>query len=161
MEKKNELNSNDMVAEKPACMLCYTKPEHLKDLWQEILSEEILRNADDLEIGVIESINILDKKTQDGNAFQQFEYTVQAKDGKRYKKRYSIDFIRKYLIQIGRKANDTIGAVVVFRPQPKFKSIGWFAFIDEIMEEDGRFHEIVSYIDYDSDIADKLKKLGL
>ena len=147
--------------------LAFLSKKEMKPTLEKMKKDNIFFNPDGIEIGEIVEINILDRKTREGNAFQQVELIVRAEDGKIYKKRYSVDFYRKFGNQIGYKALETIGASVVFKPQPKYKNIGWFAYIAETIhdrDEDGNAiydYDIYQYIDDENDSKEKLEKLGI
>lgn len=147
--------------------LAFLTKKEMKPTLEEMKKDEVFFNPDGIEIGEITEINVLDRKTREGNAFQQVELVVRAEDGKTYKKRYSVDFYRKFGNQIGYKAIETIGASVVFKPQPKYKNIGWFAYVVQIevnQDEDGNVvydYNVYQYIDDENDSKEKLEKLGI
>ena len=147
--------------------LVFLPKKEMKATLEEMKKNDIFFNPDGIEIGEIAEINVLDRKTREGNAFQQVELVVRAEDGKTYKKRYSVDFYRKFGNQIGYKAIETMGATVVFKPQPKYKNIGWFAYVIRIeanKDEDGNVvydYDVYQYIDDENDSKEKLEKLGI
>ena len=147
--------------------LAFLPKKEMKPTLEEMKKEEVFFNPDGIEIGEITEINVLERKTREGNSFQQVELVVRAEDGKTYKKRYSVDFYRKFGNQIGYKAIETIGATVVFKPQPKYKNIGWFAYVTQIevnQDEDGNVvydYGVYQYIDDENDSKEKLEKLGI
>lgn len=147
--------------------LAFLSKKEMKSTLEKMKKDDVFFNPDGIEIGEIAEINVLDRKTREGNAFQQVELVVRAEDGKTYKKRYSVDFYRKFGNQIGYKAIETIGATVVFKPQPKYKNIGWFAYVTQIphtQDENGNVsyeYDIYQYIDDENDSKEKLEKLGI
>lgn len=147
--------------------LAFLRNKEMKPTLDEMKKNDVFFNPEGIEIGEISEINVLDRKTREGNAFQQVELVVRAQDGKMYKKRYSVDFYRKFGNQIGYKAIETIGASVVFKPQPKYKNIGWFAYILQTpinQDENGKIiygYDIYQYIDDENDSKEKLEKLGI
>lgn len=128
-----------------------------------LLENEVFYNPDGICAGYIENLEVLDRKNRDGQEYTQLQFNVKTADGKRYSKRYSTDFAHKYLVQLGVKAAETQGCMVVFKPTGKYKNIGWWAFVASTEEEgEDPVYEICPYQDDSTaDIAERLKKLGL
>lgn len=134
----------------------------LESIMEALKEKETFYNPDGIIIGYVDSIEILDRKTKDNQEYTQIQFNIKATDGKNYNKRYSTDFARKYLVQLGIKAAETVGMAVALKPTGKFKNIGWWAFITGEEIDDGLDYDIQPYQDDSTaDIAERLKKLGL
>lgn len=135
----------------------------LETIYDKLVDDDVFYNPDGIQIGFISSIEVLERKTREGQEYAQIQFNVKANDGKNYSKRYSTDFTRKYLMQVNAKAADTVGCVVVFKPTGQYKNIGWWAFVIGEANDDGdMIYDIQPYQDDTiSNVAEKLKKLGL
>ena len=135
----------------------------LSDIYAQLASEDVFYNPDGIKIGFINGIEVLERKTREGQEYAQIQFNVKASDGKNFTKRYSTDFARKYLAQLEIKAAESVGCVVVFKPTGQYKNIGWWAFVIGEDNDDGDMvYDIQSYQDDTiSNVAEKLKKLGL
>lgn len=136
-----------------------------------IPNEEVLKQAcaeirqvqemnEDYKAGTITGIQVREctRKDEDKTKFNMIDITVTS-DGRTYKKSYSVDFLRKYLIQLGIKAENTFNAAVMFKPKDKFKNISYLAFIG--VDENTKFVTIPFVDEADQDVLKKLKELGL
>lgn len=132
--------------------------EVLKQACAEI--REVQEMNEEYKAGVITGINVREcqRRDEDKTKFNMIDITV-ASDGRTYKKSYSVDFLRKYLVQLGIKAENTFNAAVMFKPKDKFKNIGYLAFIG--VDSDTKFVTIPFVDGADQDVLKKLKELGL
>lgn len=132
-------------------------------IYDKLVNDDVFYNPDGIQIGFISGIEVLERKTREGQEYAQVQFNVKSSDGKNYSKRYSTDFARKYLMQLNVKAAETAGALVVFKPTGQYKNIGWWAFvIGEADDEGDMIYDIQPYKDDTiSNVAEKLKKLGL
>lgn len=143
-------------------LIAENNKQKLEDIMQALREGEVFYNSDGIEIGSVESIELLDRKSSTGQDYVQVQFNVKSADGKNYNKRYSTDFTRDYMGQLGIKTAESVGKVVVFKPTGKFKSIGWWAFVELVEEENNKYPDIVPYRDDNiQNIKDRLEKLKL
>lgn len=135
-----------------------SKKDDLENVLEELIENDVFYNPNGIGIGYVDSIQLLDRTTKDNQEYTQIQFNIKSADGKVYSKRYSTDFARKYLMQLGIKAAETVGLAVVFKPTGKFKNIGWWAFVTE---NEGAYDFQPYLEDGITDIAERLKKLGL
>lgn len=139
-----------------------TRKAELDQMLGALISDETVYNDDGMLIGNISAIKVLERKTREGQPYNQIELSVRSTDGKTFTKRWSVDFTRKFLQQVGVKAEEIEGAVVIFKQKDNFRNIGFFAFVVGICDENGEVGlDIRRYIDEGTDFKDALKKLGL
>lgn len=139
-----------------------TRKAELDQMLGALISDETVYNDDGMLIGNISAIKVLERKTREGQPYNQIELCVRSTDGKTFTKRWSVDFTRKFLQQVGVKAEEIEGAVVIFKQKDNFRNIGFFAFVIAISDENGEVGlDIRRYIDEGTDFKDALKKLGL
>lgn len=136
--------------------------DKVKEIKKWLIEKHIIHSDSDLHLGFVTDIFVKDIKTRDGNAFQQIVLSLIDSDGKRYEKKYSVDFARKYFAQLGYKAIDLFNSVVAFRVKDKYKNIGYFAFVVEGDDAEGAFYGFMPYKDEESlEMLERLKKLGI
>lgn len=129
-----------------------------KEILEEIVKDEQIFNPEGVKAGRIVDILVLDKKTREGQPYEQIQLVIEGTDSKRYTKNWSVDFCRKYFNQIGVKAADIHHAMVIFKlTDSKFKRAGMFMFVENI--EGAPF--TCPYEDEGTDFSERLKKLGL
>lgn len=139
-----------------------TRKAELDQMLGALISDETVYNDEGMLIGNISAIKVLERKTREGQPYNQIEISVRSTEGKTYTKRWSVDFTRKFLQQVGVKAEEIEGAVVIFKQKDNFRNIGFFAFVVGISDEDGEVGlDIRRYIDDGINFKDALKKLGL
>lgn len=144
-----------------------SRKEALVSIYTELVNEEVVRDSEDMFIGNIDDILVLDRETKEGQKFNILELQCRAADGKRFIKRWSVDFARKYLAQLGHKAEEIMGSVVVFKQKDKFRNIGFLGFVTKYIdapdgEHESEYYNVFRYRDEESTASiEKLKKLGL
>ena len=132
--------------------------EEGKVAFDEMVKDEIIYNPDGCKYGRVTDVLVLDKKTREGQAYEQIQLVIEGSDKRRYTKNWSVDFCRKYLGQLGVKAADIHHAMVVFKVvDAKFKRLGMFMFC----KTDGEAVCTEPYEDEGTDFSERLKKLGL
>lgn len=130
--------------------------------FDEMVKDEIIYNADSVKFGRIVDVIVLDKKTREGQPYEQIQLVIEGEDRKRYTKNWSVDFCRKYLNQLGVKAADLHHAMVVFKiTEPKFKRLGMFMFCIIVEGENGHYISTEPFQEEGTDYSERLKKLGL
>lgn len=120
---------------------------------------EVQDMNEDYKAGIITGIQVREctRKDEEKTKFNMIDLTVTS-DGRTYKKSYSVDFLRKYLVQLGIKAENAFNAAVMFKPKDRFKNISYLAFIGT----DGNDFVTIPFVDEaDADVLKKLKELGL
>lgn len=118
----------------------------------------VIYNPEGCRYGRIVDILVLDKKTREGQAYEQIQLVIEGSDRKRYTKNWSVDFCRKYFNQLGVKSADIHHAMVVFKiNDTRFKRIGMFMFC----VTDGEYVTTEPYEEEGTDFSERLKKLGL
>lgn len=126
--------------------------------FEEMVKDEIIYNPEGCKYGRIVDILVLDKKTREGQAYEQIQLVIEGSDRKRYTKNWSVDFCRKYFNQIGIKSVDIHHAMVIFKiTDTRFKRIGMFMFC----VTDGEYVTTEPYEEEGTDFSERLKKLGL
>lgn len=126
--------------------------------FDEMVKDEIIYNPEGCKYGRIVDILVLDKKTREGQAYEQIQLVIEGSDRKRYTKNWSVDFCRKYFNQMGVKSADIHHAMVVFKvTDTRFKRIGMFMFC----VTDGVCVTTEPYEEEGTDFSERLKKLGL
>ena len=138
--------------------LLFPNEETLKEACTAI--REVQEMSDDYKAGTIIAIAVREctRKDEEKTKFNMIDLTVSS-DGRTYKKSYSVDFLRKYLVQLGIKAENAFNAAVMFKPKDKFKNISYLAFIG--VSDDAEFVTIPFVDEADQDVLKKLKELGL
>lgn len=82
-----------------------------------------------VEVGKIKNIEISKHKNREtGQEFELIDLIIEDAKGKNKRKSWSVDFVRKYLRQLGVKLADTFGAVVLFTLDPQYKSPKFLCF---------------------------------
>lgn len=139
-------------------VLCIPNDEVLKSACEEIRKAQEM--SEDYKAGVITGIEVRDcvRKDEDKTKFNMIDLQVKS-NGKTYKKSYSVDFLRKYLLQLGIKAENLFNSAVMFKTKDKFKNIGYLAVIG--VDEETNFVTIPYVDEADADALAKLKALGL
>lgn len=138
------------------------KVEEGKAAFDEMVKNEVIYNADGAKFGRIVDVIVLDKKTREGQPYEQIQLVIEGEDRKRYTKNWSVDFCRKYLNQLGVKAADLHHAMVVFKiAEQKFKRLGMFIFCVIADNDDGEYVVTEPYQEEGTDYSERLKKLGL
>lgn len=134
------------------------KIEEGEAAFNEMVEDEIIYNPEGCKYGRIVDILVLDKKTREGQAYEQIQLVIEGSDRKRYTKNWSVDFCRKYFNQIGIKSVDIHHAMVVFKVNDtRFKRVGMFMFC----VTDDEFVVTEPYEEEGTDFSERLKKLGL
>lgn len=117
----------------------------------------------DVELGNIVKIELPERKTKEGATFYVIRFEVRFIDGKKYYKQYSVDFFRKYAKQLGIKAQDVMGALVIAKRTSEFKRISFFSFVGETVDTttgEATF-EVLPYINEEEDLTSVFDKLGI
>ncbi len=156
--------TTEIKVEQAELLFTTKQNENLQPILDYLIKEDVFyTDPKSLEIGKIESIEVLDKTTRDKQNYSQIQLNVRANDGKKYVKQWSIDFTRKYLTQIGFKAKDIVNAVVVFKPDNRFKNIKAFMFVTWGNDATGSiYYEITPYVNEDdANVLARLDKLGI
>lgn len=126
--------------------------------FDDMVKGEVIYNPEGCKYGRIVDILVLDKKTREGQAYEQIQLVIEGSDRKRYTKNWSVDFCRKYFNQLGVKSADIHHAMVIFKiTDTRFKRIGMFMFC----VTDGDYVTIEPYEEEGTDFSERLKKLGL
>lgn len=134
------------------------KIEEGQTAFDEMVKDEVIYNPEDCKYGRIVDILVLDKKTREGQAYEQIQLVIEGSDRKRYTKNWSVDFCRKYFNQLGVKSADIHHAMVVFKIiDTRFKRIGMFMFC--VTDDD--YITTEPYEEEGTDFSERLKKLGL
>lgn len=134
------------------------KVEEGEAAFNEMVKDEMIYNPDGAKYGRIVDILVLDKKTREGQAYEQIQLVIEGSDKKRYTKNWSVDFCRKYFNQLGVKSADIHHAMIVFKiSDTRFKRMGMFMFC----VTDGEAVIPEAYEDEGTDFSERLKKLGL
>ena len=117
----------------------------------------------DAELGNIVKIEVPERRTKEGATFYVVRLEVKFIDGKRYYKQYSVDFFRKYANQLGIKAQDVMGALVLAKRTTEYKRISFFSFVGETVDaETGEVtFEALPYINEEEDMTSIFNKLGI
>ena len=97
--------------EEPKSTLVYSTDSHFLAYYEngkklEEVFEKVKANCEvpsDCKIGYVTEVALLERKTREGQSFNQIQFEVLS-EGRKYRKRYSIDFCRKYLNQLKVKA---------------------------------------------------------
>lgn len=165
MEKKTT------YIEEPKSTLVYSTDSHFLAYYENGKKlEEVFENVkancavpSDCKIGYVTEVAVLERKTREGQSFNQIQFEVLS-EGRKYRKRYSIDFCRKYLNQLKVKAAECKLSIVIFKVnEAMYRSIGYFAFIDAAVNPDTGATDYFScpYVDEGADYSAQLEKLGL
>lgn len=111
-------------------------------------------------LGTVIDIRPRECKGKDGNKFTLIEFIIRGEDNKRYKKSYSVDFMRKYLNQMKFKINNLKNCAVSFRPSGDYNNAAAVGFIGADNEDfsDIRVHY---YVNEETSYDDYFEKLGL
>lgn len=130
------------------------------------IDEEFLKVMN--EAGYIHGtiINVEPRKItprDDRPEFTMVDIYVKDIKGRRFKKSYSVDFIRKYLNQLNITVIDLAGKQVLFKQRDEFKNISALTFIavKELDDGSGVYPIQVSYINEPKDDTQRWKSLGL
>lgn len=133
------------------------------------LAEEDIRASQEMSEeymgGIVTAVAVREctRKDETKTTFSMIDLQVTSK-GKNFRKSYSVDFLRKYLNQLGVKAENLFGAAVMFKTKDKFKNISYLAVIGTNKNDDQSDIVFVTipYVDEaDQDVLKKLKDLGL
>lgn len=111
-------------------------------------------------LGTVIDIRPRECKGKDGNKFTLIEIVIRGEDNKRYKKSYSVDFMRKYLNQLKIKINSLKECAVSFRPSGDYNNAAAVGFIGA-SDEDLSDVSIHYYINEETSYDDYFEKLGL
>ena len=164
MEKKivKEAASNLVYSDMDTVLCYFTKKADSDFILKFIQDSATSGIPNDVRIGYITEIAVLERKTKKGQPFNQIQFEVES-DGKRYRKRYSVDFCRKYLTQLKLKAENCHKALVLFKVnEAMYISIGYFAFIKaDLSNPDMPYYFPAAYVDEGKDYSEALAKLGL
>lgn len=159
------IKTNATEVEEKANLVFSTKSsDNLKLILDSMIKDEVFySNPATLEIGKIESIEVLDKETREKQKYSQIQINVRSAEGKRYTKQWSVEFTRKYLNQIGYKAKDIINAVVIFKPDTRFKNIKAFMFLTNLVDDtEEPQYALAPFInEEDANVLARLEKLGI
>lgn len=126
--------------------------------FDQMVDDEMIYNPEGCKYGRVVDILVLDKKTREGQAYEQIQLVIEGSDRKRYTKNWSVDFCRKYFNQLEVKSPDIHHAMVVFKiSDARFKRVGMFMFC----VTNGEYVMTEPYEDEGTDFSERLKKLGL
>ena len=112
-------------------------PERLTAIEDEMLDIEILQRNE--LIGYILDINARECTSKNGSKFTLIEFIVKGSDNKKYKKTFSVDFMRNYLKQLNCKIQDLMNVVVIIKPTGEYNNIGKFFPIGTSLTEEDTF----------------------
>lgn len=111
-------------------------------------------------VGIVIDIRPKECKGKDGNKFTLIEFIIRGADNKRYKKSYSVDFMRKYLNQMNIKINSLKECAVSFRPSGDYNNAAAVGFIGA-SDEDLCDVSVHYYVNEETSYDDYFEKLGL
>lgn len=140
-----------------------------KEIYDVFVEDERI-NPERVHYGRIIDLGVRECKRKDnGGEFEMLDVIVRGSNGKLFTKSFSIDFTRKFLMQLDKKVEDIYNAAVLFSVDRQYKSkISFFAFIARDEEASADCGEDVYYIaKYENEGEDKesvlkkLKALGL
>lgn len=95
---------------------------------------------------------------EDKTKFNMVDYELKTAAGKSVRKSFSVDFLRKVLNQLGVKAADLVGKVMIITVKDRFKQVGLF--VPLAVSADG-FCPIQYQDEEETESLKKLADLGL
>lgn len=113
--------------------------------------------------GFIVDIDAKECVGKNNNKFTLIEFSIKGQDNKRYRKTFSVDFMRAYLKQLDCEIQELTNVVVLVKPTGEYNNIGKFAPVASMnWNSDDAYFAALKYINEpvvkDWDV---FKKLGL